>query len=127
MNPLLKSKLRLVTIPLHLSTGIYAILGIGMFIFWIATLFAGDTIYADQTEQIIMNIYGSVMVLLCISLVIVIELAVWALKKGKFWGWVLSLAFAGLYVPSGFILFGIPMFLGLLAEPVKEHCSVGRK
>ncbi len=127
MNPLLKSKLRLVTIPLHISTVIYAILGIGVLIFWIFAGLSGDTIYSDPAEKIFMNIYGFFMVTLCALMVVVIELAAWALKEGKFWGWVLSIAIAGLYAPSGFILFGVAMFFGLLADPVKVHCSVGAK
>ncbi len=127
MNPLLKSKLRLVTIPLHLSTAIYAILGIGILIFWIYAAFSSDSLYINTEEKMFMNIYGFVMVTLCAVMVVAIELAAWALNKGKFWGWVLSIALAGLYAPSGFILFGVAMFFGLLADPVKVHCSVGAK
>lgn len=124
MSDDLTKKLSLVTIPLRLSTIAYGFVAAGAFIFLIATLGMGAPMYADAAEAFIMTFTWAFVLIFSIGLMVLIEQSSKAIMEGKFWGWVTAIILSALYLPSIFVLLGIPLLIGLLSEPVKVHCKV---
>lgn len=115
------SKLKWITIPLHLSAVAYVIVAL-----FSALAFLGFPVMLEGSpdyEVAIMVVTMVLMVVLSVGMIIFIELVVAHLKKGKFWAWVAAICLAGLYIPSLYFPMGIFMIIGLVNEEVKEFCS----
>jgi hypothetical protein len=110
--------MKLVTIPIRISSVIYAIFGLGSFALLLIPLTT-----ESNAEILAMRIILSLMFVMCAGLVVFLEIVIRALKGGKYWAWIAGICIAGLYIPSIFMVLGIIILVGLLNNEVKSFCA----
>ena len=111
-------RIRLATLALRISEGIYILLGLCLPISMIS--------FQDVREQypIWIGLCAGVFI---VGFAVFIEIVVQALNRGKFWAWVAGLCLSGLYIPSLFLPLGVMGLIGLL-DPVSQAAfGVGPK
>lgn len=115
------AKMKFVTIPLHISAAVYALLGLICPLIFALVLVFGRGVGA--AEVLLLLIFGGLAVVMAMALAVFIEIVVAALKQGKYWSWIAAICLAGLYIPSGFCILGIFMLIGLLDAEVSAFCA----
>ena len=119
---MIPKSMKMVTIPIHISAVLYSLIALGS----LAILFIpmpGE----DDIDLFVLRITWGIMCIVSVALVIFLEIVVMALKKGHFWAWIAGICIAGLYIPSGFMILGIIMLIGLLREEITEFCKKKNK
>ena len=107
-------KLQLAIVCLHISAGLYLLIGPLMFLF-----LEGDDIGLG------LALAGGVF-MFCLVLVAGIEVVVYGLHRRKFWAWVAGLCIFGLYLPSLFLPLGALGLWGLLDADTRREFGVGQ-
>jgi len=100
---MINPKLKKTIVVLHISAVIYILLGI-LLLTILADYFAG----------------GFLLVFVSFGMAIFVEIVIKGLKQEKFWAWVTSVVICSIYIPSGFIIFGIIGLVGLLNKDVRK-------
>ena len=107
-------KIGLATICLHISAGLYVIVGLVLF-----------PVFMSDDETGLGLLFAVVTLLLCLALASGIEFVVYGLRRRKFWAWVAGLCIFGLYVPSLFLPLGAIGLWGLLDSGSRTEFGVG--
>jgi len=110
--------MRLITIPLHISTALYVLI---MCVFP-ALLMLVPMDGLSEEDRFLFKWLAIGVPVMSLPLIIFIEIVAYQLKKGRFWAWIAAICLAALYLPSLFFFLGIPMFIGLFHDEVREHC-----
>lgn len=108
--------LGMMIIPLYISAGIYALLGVGLALVFGLGLMSGELDGGEAAVFIIGLVFAVVM---CVGLVVLILVICSKLKQRKKWAWIGAIAFGGMYAPSAFIFLGIPILIGALNSDVQ--------
>ena len=92
---------------LHVSTGLYVLLGIGCFLLpsWLPEVSAPGFYFIGVFS---LGVSGGV------------EVVAWAIRRRKYWGWIAGLCGFGMYTPSLFLPLGVLGLWGLLDAGSQE-------
>ena len=101
----------LMTVPLYISGGLYAVFGLFMLLIPMLVSASGDA------PVIIFGIF-LIGTLLCFGLAGFIFYFTAQLKHRKKWAWITAIIFGAMYAPSAFIFLGIPILIGAFRPEV---------
>jgi len=113
-----ESRIRLTTLGLRISEGLYVLIGPCLPNFTIS--------FPEVRDQYPIWI-GICTGLLSVGFAVFVEIVVQGLKRRKFWAWVAGLCLSGLYVPSLFLPLGVMGLIGLLDPASRAAFGVGSK
>jgi Na+-driven multidrug efflux pump len=130
------SSLRLAIISLRISAIIYWLLGVGCLLapLFFLLLYALTNELPEDFEEF--GPVGGLMLvtslcwfaaLFALAPAIFLEFVIRGLKQTKYWAWVAGIIVSGIYLPSGFVLFGILGLVGLLNQAVSVQFNAARR
>jgi len=106
-------KIRLAIVCLHISAGLYLLLGPLMFVL------------SEDDDTGLGLAFALGVLIFCLVLVAGIEYVVYGLIRRKFWAWVAGLCIFGLYLPSLFLPLGALGLWGLLDAGTRREFGMG--
>jgi hypothetical protein len=112
------SKMKYVTLSIHISVVLYAflLLAASLAMFFVPFDKLGEDGY-------ILKVAILATIITCGPLIAFLEIVVNSLKKGRYWSWIAAVIVTGFYIPSGYIMLGIFMLIGLMDEDVRDFCK----
>ncbi|EKE00569.1 MAG: hypothetical protein ACD_21C00326G0001 [uncultured bacterium] len=131
----MNSSLRLAIISLRISAIIYWLLGLSCLLlplFFVAAYFFANFMPDDLSDMepldalVIITLYCWFIALFAIGPAVFIEFVIRDLKRTKYWAWVAGIIVSGIYLPSGFIIFGVLGLVGLLNQEVSQQFNIAR-
>ena len=118
-NPLVKSRVGVALVCLHISAVLYLLLGLLFPLLW--TLDDdGDKLNASAATGVSVFLF-----IFCALIASGVEVVAYGIHKRKFWGWVAGLIVFGIYAPSIFLPLGAFGLWGLLAAGSRAEFGVG--
>lgn len=128
--------LRLAIINLRITAVIYWILGVGLLFFPLVyigmqALFGVNWTVLPELgpfgNLVAVTLYCWFAALFAIGPAIFLEFIIRGLKRYRYWAWICGVIMCGIYVPSGFMLFGILGLVGLLNRDVINEFNQRRQ
>ncbi len=138
----MKSRIPIAILCLHISAILLMVLAVyvtvygiqGLKIFSEIQTLEQDTSFLDEDTSLdigsmakILSVYATAYTIFLLAFAIVNELVANAIKKRKFWAWVVGLIIFGLYVPSPFLPLGAFGLWGLLAPGSRQAFGIAIK
>ena len=117
-NPLVKSRVGVALVCLHISAVLYLLLGLSLPL--LLTLDDGGNLDASAATGVSVFIF-----IFCALIAAGVEVVAYGIHKRKFWGWVAGLIVFGIYAPSLFLPLGAFGLWGLLAAGSRAEFGVG--
>lgn len=130
------SSLRLAIISLRISAIIYGVIGVGLLLS--PLLFLALYIFTNELPEdledlgpvggmLAITVLSWFVALWAIGPAIFIEFVIRGLKRTQYWAWIAGIIISGIYLPSGFIIFGVLGLAGLLNQEVSQQFNAARK
>lgn len=132
----MNSALRLAIINLRITAVIYWILGAGLlvfpFIYLLLYVIWGFDLalmpgLGPVGNLIAVTLYAWFAAFFALAPAIFLECIIHGLKRYKYWAWICGIIMCGIYIPSGFIVFGILGLVGLLDRAVTNEFNQRRQ
>ena len=113
-----KHRLGMAITCLHISTGLYVLCALGVVVFA-----AYDRENLDAARAVI---YGG-LVMLCLVVAAIPEIAAYGIRHRRLWGWILGLILCGAYALSIFLPLGVFGLWGLLDAGSRAEMGLGER
>lgn len=121
-------KLKYATIALHISAGLYVLLGCACIVLGLTImLIPSDTQFELSNEGFGFFIFMMVYAFFIFAFAVFVEIIVHYLHKKKYWAWIAGIIIGGMYLPSLFLPLGVLIFIGLLDKNVQDQIKQSRK